>query len=1083
VIRRQEVIQGTKETRNLTPLRRLSICLAAALTLAALAICPAGASAAEAPAFKVTIASTPTNLIPNKSLEPFPTYYVIITNVGGKETSGPIKIEDTLPAGLTPSAVYLPEFCTITGQDYVCEPSVKLYPGQKFHTNIRFSVGALPEGTALTNNLTVSGGNAPPVTVSTTSTVTSALPDFGFLPGAGGLSAAVTGQDGLPITQAGSHPNQLTINLAFNSRLLLEDEAERHITGAGGGLHDTVTTLPAGLIINPLFAPIRCTEVQLERDSCPPSSAIGVLTASVPSIDFPEAGPSGLFVMVPVHGEAATIATNIGGIGVFAHLTGSVGTPTYAITSTTHDILSRAPNPVVGIQAQVWGDPSSPIHDHVRGECAFNPGHECPVTPQTTPGLTMPTSCTESMTIGDRADGWAEQGNFVERSTPVTDSSGEATAVDGCGALQFNASLEARPTTTVADAPSGLSADLRIPQTNDLNTPATAHLRKADVLLPEGLVINPSSANGLKGCSSGQIGVDPATAEPNGNQPTCPDASRIGTVEVDSPLVDHILPGSIYIAAPHDNPFDSLLAIYAVVNDPASGVLIKLPGHVIPDPNTGRLRTIFDETPQLPFSEFKLDFFGGAAAPLRTPSTCGAYSTTSEMTPWSAPESGPPAQTVDTYAIDKGPGKACVTSTAALPNEPSFDAGSVSPIAGRYSPFVINLKREDGSQTFSAIEVTTPPGLIGKLAGTPYCPEAALAAAASKSGNQEKQSPSCPQASKVGAVTVGAGAGPAPYYANGAAYLAGPYEGAPLSLAIVTPAAAGPYDLGTVVVRTALHLDPETAQITATSDPIPQILQGIPLDVRSVQIALDKPNFALNPTSCDPFSIEGQLTTGLSQSASLESRFQVAECGRLAFKPKLAFRLKGGTSRGAHPALSSVLTMPEGGANIAKASVALPHSEFLDNARIGTVCTRVQYAAHQCPVASVYGNAIAYSPLLDKPLSGPVYLRSSDHKLPDLVVSLDGQIHIDVVGRIDTVKGGIRTTFESVPDAPVSKFVLRLAGQKKGLLVNSTNLCKSTNRAKVLFDAQNSKAGDSEPPLVPAGCKGKARKGHHRHHR
>jgi uncharacterized repeat protein (TIGR01451 family) len=1071
-----------KETPNVTSLRRLAVCFAAAMALVLAAILPAAASAADSPAWEVTVMSTPTNVLSGQPhVGNFPAYYIVLTNVGGAPTSGPVTIEDTLPAGLNPAGFLSPN-CDVTGQTFSCEDG-GVNPGESRYRNFGFSVdGSLPEPSTLTNTVTVTGGGAPTATASTTTTISSAIPSFGFVGGEAGLSASLTGTDGQPATQAGSHPNQLTVDLGFNTRILFRDEGEQHITGTGGGLHDTVTTLPAGLIVNPLSIPIRCTEAQLESDHCPDEAAVGVITASVPSIASAEPGPSPLYSMVPVGGQAATLGTNIGGIGVFAHLAGSVGPPKYAITSTTNDILARAPNPVVGIRVQLWGDASSPIHDHVRSICVYNEGHECPVTPRTTPGLSMPTSCTESMTISDRANGWAEQGNFAERSAPLTDSNDTPTGVDGCGALQFNASLEARPTTTVADAPSGLSADLEIPQTNDLNTPATAHLRTADVLLPEGLVINPASGNGLAGCSSAQIGVDPSSGLPNGNQPTCPDASRVGTVEVDSPLVDHTLPGSIYIASPHDNPFDSLLAIYVVVNDPASGVLIKLPGHVIADPQTGRLRTIFDENPQLPFSKFKLDFFGGATAPLRTPSTCGEYTTTSEMTPWSAPDSGPPATTTDTYAIDKGPGRACATSANALPSEPFFDAGTVSPIAGKYSPFVLNLRRDDGTQTFSAIDLTPPPGLLGKLAGTPYCPEAALAAAASKSGNAEKASPSCPSASKVGTVTVGAGAGPAPYYAQGNVYLAPPYKGAPLSMAIITPAAAGPYDLGTVVVRTAVHVDPATARISATSDPIPQILQGIPLDVRSVQLALDKPNFTLNPTSCDPFSVDGQLTSALGQLTSLQSRFQVAECGRLAFKPKLSIKLKGATKRGGHPALTAVLRMPEGGANIGKASVALPHSEFLDQAHIATVCTRVQYAAHQCPAGSIYGHASAISPLLDQPLTGPVYLRSSNNKLPDLVLSLDGQIQVDVTGRIDSVKGGIRTSFESVPDAPVSKFVLRMAGAKKGLLVNSTDICKSTNKAKAFFDGQNSKAADSQPPLVPS-CKGKGRKGHRRHHR
>jgi hypothetical protein len=551
--------------------------------------------------------------------------------------------------------------------------------------------------------------------------------------------------------------------------------------------------------------------------------------------------------------------------------------------------------------------------------------------------------------------------------------------------------------------------------------------------------------------------------------------------------------GSVYAATPHDNPFNSLLAIYAVIDDSRAGILVKLPGHVVPDPNTGRLVTTFDNNPQLPFSHFKLSFFGGAHGVLRTPATCGSYSTTSSLTPWSAPDSGPPATPKDDYAISAPPaGGGC---GASLANNPSLDAGVISPIASKYTPFVLHLRRGDGTQQISSFTTKLPPGLTGRLAGTAECSEAALAAAAAKTGAQEQASPSCPASTHVGDVVAGAGAGPSPYYAHGDAYLAGPYKGAPLSMAVITPAVSGPYDLGTIVVRAALRLDPNTGQITAVSDTIPSILQGIPLDVRSIDLKVDRPNFTLTGTSCDPSSVSGSLTSTLGQIAPLSSRFQLGECSGLAFKPKLAIRLFGSTKRGGHPALRGTVTMPPGGANIAQASVALPHSEFLDQAHIGTVCTRVQFAAGDgngsaCPPGSIYGAATATSPLVDYALEGPAILRSSNNKLPDLVVALHGPssqpIAVDAVGRIDSIKGGIRTTFEGVPDLPVSSFVLNMQGGAKGLLQNSTNICKDTNKATALFAAQNGKGVELRPELKNSKCakakkKSKSAHKHNRH--
>jgi uncharacterized repeat protein (TIGR01451 family) len=1079
----------TKETSTVPLLRRPSVRLlsgyiATALALLAVAgISPVSASAAKSPVWDLTVTSYPTNFAPNavREFPGVPEYLISATNIGGGPSSGPITVTDPLPSGLTLQG-YNPCEEIPTPGPVTCTSEEPVYPGETVYFEIHFKVGNLPDPTTLVNTAKIEGGGAPPAQASTTTTITHALPSFDYLPGQAGQNASLTGPDGVPATQAGSHPYQLTVDIGFPS---LKTAAS--IIGADGGIRDVSTAVPRGVVVNPLVTPIRCTEAQLEaNDACPAASQIGTITITTTVAGvLPYISP--LFNMVPPPGSASDFGFDAVGAGAYIHILGGARAGDYALAAGTNEVLAIGRHPLMGVQVQFWGDPSSSSHDTLRGNCLSTytePGQKpdtCPVPAQTTPFLTMPTHCRDSLITETSIDSWGHPGEFHERSFQHIDPLGNPTAITGCNAVQFAPSLQARPTTNVADAPSGLEADLKIPQTNNLNTLATAHLKKAVVTLPEGLVLNPSSANGLEGCSSAQAGVDPNTGVPNGNHATCPDASRIGSVEVDTPLLDHPLPGSVFVATPHDNPFDSLLAIYVVVDDAQSGTIVKLPGHVIPDPQTGRLTTVFDNNPQLPFSSFKLDFFGGATAALRTPATCGTYSTTSEMTPWSAPDSGPPATPSDTYAISQGPGGSCASNASALPSKPSFDAGSVTPIAGAYTPFVLNLRRDDGTQQFSAIDVSPPPGLVGKLAGTPYCPEDALAAAAQKTGNQERQSPSCPAASKIGTVTVGAGAGPAPYYTQGTAYLTGPYKGAPLSLAIITPAAAGPYDLGTVVVRAAIHVDPATARISTTSDPIPSILQGIPLDVRSVQVSLDKPRFTSNPTSCDPFSVDGRLTTTLGQSTSLASRFQVAECGRLAFKPKLSLKLKGGTTRGAHPALRGVLTMPEGGANIARASVALPHSEFLDQGHIGTVCTRVQYAAGECPAASVYGQATAFSPLLDQPLSGPVYLRSSSNKLPDLVASLDGQIHVDVAGRVDSVNGGIRTTFEGVPDAPVSKFILSMQGGKKGLLQNSTNLCKSVNKAAAEFDGQNAKTAVLKPVLRNS-CKGKPHRKHRRHH-
>jgi hypothetical protein len=561
------------------------------------------------------------------------------------------------------------------------------------------------------------------------------------------------------------------------------------------------------------------------------------------------------------------------------------------------------------------------------------------------------------------------------------------------------------------------------------------------------------------------------------DRPNCPSASKIGSVTVRTPVLDHPLPGAVYVAQPYENPFGTLLATYVVVDSPEDGIVAKLAGRTEADPNTGQLTVSFTENPELPVSSFEVDLFGGPRAALRTPSTCGTFTTTSTQVPWSGGEA---VQTTDSFKVSGGAnGARCVTSEAEMPNSPGFQAGTVAPVAAAFSPFTGRLYREDGTQQLRGLNVTLPPGLTGKLAGVETCSEAAISAAASKTGAEELASPSCPGASQIGEVKVGAGAGPAPYYTTGRIYLAGPYQDGPFSAVVITPAVAGPFDLGTVVVRAASKVNPATAQVSFAGEDFPHILEGIPLELRDARLSLARPQFILNPTSCNEKTISGTATALLGSTVPIAQRFQVGGCKGLDYEPKLAIRLFGKTGRGAHPRLRAILQAKLGEANTARASVALPRSEFLENAHIQTVCTRVQFAAEQCPAGSIYGHARAITPLLDEPLEGPVYLRSSSNKLPNMVAALKGPpsrpIKVELDGRIDSVKGAIRSTFDVVPDQPVSKFILNMKGGKKGLIVNSRNLCERTYRATAKFDGQNGKVHDFNP-VMQNDCKKKGKK-------
>ncbi|MBA3866588.1 MAG: hypothetical protein H0X42_09635 [Solirubrobacterales bacterium] len=917
---------------------------------------------------------------------------------------------------------------------------------------------------AVINQATVTGGAAASATATETTVISPSPALFGFHE----FNAAITEADGTAASQAGAHPYQMTVNFNLNN-----------IATASGSVppaanaKDITANLPRGVVVNPQVT-AKCTEHQLEQNpvACPDASAVGTVQVTVGLNTFPSGQTAALYNMVPSPGVPAEFGFDAAALGIFVHLRGQVRTgQDYGLSASAHEILQFGN--VLGASVTLWGNPSDPSHDAQRGHCVL-PGGTCAVERENKALLTMPSACSGPLTTTISGDSWQNPGTFIGAESQSRDSLGNLTGVGGCQALDFSPSLRVQPDTTAADSPSGLSVDLHLPQEGLTNPSglAEANLKAATVTLPEGLVVDPSAANGLAACSSAQIDLKGAAAA------NCPEASKIGTVEVDTPLLDHPLPGAVYLAAQGDNPFHSLLALYIAVNDPQTGVVIKLAGKVEPNPVTGQLTATFNENPQLPFEDLKLNFFGGPRAALTTPPTCGAKATTTVLSPWSAPQ-GEDAHPTDSLQITSGAGGSpCATTEAGLANRPAFEAGTAIPIAGSYSPFVLKVNRENGSQRISSIDTTLPEGLLGRLAGIPYCSDAAIAAAAGTSGVAEQASPSCPPASEVGTVNVGAGSG-TPYYVQGHAYLAGPYKGAPLSLAIITPAVAGPFDLGTVAVRTALYVNETTAQIHAVSDAIPSILQGIPLDVRSIALNLNRPNFTLNPTNCSAMAVLGSTTSTLGQVAPLSNRFQVGGCNGLEFAPKLKLQLKGSTQRGKNPALKAVLTQSPGQANISRVAVTLPKSEFIDNRHINNPCTRVEFNAGsgngaECPAKSILGYAKAYTPILGQPLQGPVYFRSNggERELPDLVASLSGQVHLNVVGFIDSVhhKGSevsrTRNTFAMVPDAPVSRFVLNLKGGKKGLLQNSANLCKVSNVAHVSLRGQNGKVHDLNPKIA-----------------
>ena len=890
-----------------------------------------------------------------------------------------------------------------------------------------------------------------------------------------GLAATSAAYDadsgGSPATAAGAHPYDFTTHFTLNS----------HPDPGGSGhqfpdadLKDIAVSTPPGFVLDSTAVPT-CDYADFILSTCSPDTQVGTVDVALFDQDLPGLP---LFNLTPASGSVAKLGFLP--VGVFVTIDAGLDPQApyrgHATVANVSQLIATLASTVT-----VWGYPADPAHDAARGAPSGAP---------LKPFLTLPRSCSGPLTTSFSADSWQDPGNFISADAG-------SPALTGCPSLGFDPAPAAAPSTDVADSPSGFdfSIDVDDPGLTDPTGTAKSDLKKAVVTLPQGITVNPAAANGLGACSPAQLAQESAASDFGSG---CPASSRIATVAVTTPLLSDQLSGSVFLATPYDNPFDTLLAGYLVIKDPARGVFVALAGKITADPNTGQLVASFDQNPQLPFDHLQVNFKTGPHAPLLTPATCGDYQIDTELTPWSGTA---PIDHADGFQITSSPsGGDCPSTPASQPNSPSFDAGTISPISNNYSPLVVDLRRPDGSQRFKSVTVAPPPGLLGKLAGVPACSEAQIAAAQSRSnpgdGAAEQSDPSCPASSRVGTVHVAAGAGPDPYWAQGTAYLAGPYNGAPLSFVIITPAVAGPFDLGVVVTRVAVAIDPATAQITAVSDPIPAFLDGIALDVTQAKIAIDRDSFTRTGTSCDPSSFTGQLLSDQDQAAQLSAPFQLSDCSRLAFKPKLAISLRGGTKRNGHPALTTVLRARSGDADIRKAGVILPPTMQLDQSHIQAPCTRPQFAQNQCPAASVIGSVTATSPLVDYPLSGPVYLRTGDNPLPDVVLDLHGPpsqpIHITQVGKVDTVHARLRTTFDAIPDAPIAKATIRLLGGSKGLLVNNTDLCAKPDLAAVRLIAHNNATSLTLPTAKVAGCKKHKAKKHkakkhkakkHKHHK
>jgi hypothetical protein len=1081
----------------------IAVAIAATLTML---FGVAGASAAL-PWWHLSSGSRPSELQPGTRGK----VVVTLANVGDAPaggSAGPVTIADTLPSGLVALSVQgtsvnnaVSANSTASGDGPVkCSLKAKplitcVFEGSLlFYDQIEVTIGVevKPEaqvGGGEVNEVAVSGGGAPPVKVSRPLTIGEEPTPFGVE----GYELTNEEEGGTLDTQAGSHPFQQTTTITLNQR-------NSEIEEPASVVKDLAFKWPAGLIGSGVAVP-QCTIGQFlayviivgftKAPACPLRTVVGVAEISYVLPNFTSRGlnrfSTPVYNLAPSFGEPARFGfiTAVGPVLIDPAIRGGDGGD-YGITVNVPNITDTVD--FVSSRVTVWGTPGDPSHDLARGvgclDAARGENIPCEHLAQAHPPafLTTPTSCSgAALQTSVTADSWTaplEQLSFQGVDMPE---------MDGCNRLSFSPAIAAEASTDRASAPSGLdfNIDFHDEGLTSGEGIAESQLKNVVVTLPEGLTINPSAGVGLGGCTRADYARETISSLPGEG---CPNDSKLGTVEVQSPLLPVAVHGSLFIAQPYENPFSepghpegSLVALYVVLKNPENGVLIKLAGRVTPDPVTGRLTTIFENNPQLAFGHFNFHFREGQQAPLISPAACGTYTTQAQLTPWSAPNA--PVTDSSTFTITKGfDGGAC-PSGGVPPFAPQIASGMLNNNAGAFSSFYLHLTRTDGEQEISGFSTNLPAGLTGDLTGIPFCPEAQIALARTKTGGEEEANPSCPAASQVGHTLVGTGVGAVLAYVPGKIYLAGPFHGAPFSIVAITSAVVGPFDLGTVVLRFGLTIDPYTAQVSVTptsSEPIPTILRGIVTHVRDIRVYIDRQNFTLNPTSCNPLAIGSTLNSNLGASTTITSPFQAASCANLKFAPKFAVSTSGKTSKANGASLAVKLTYPQAPqgtqANITRVKVDLPKRLPSRLTTLQKACTAAQFNTNPagCPAASFIGHAKAITPLIPVPLEGPaIFVSHGGEAFPSLIMVLQGYgVTIDLVGSTFISKSGITSsTFKTVPDQPIGSFELTLPQGKYSALAANGNLCASTLTMPTEFLAQNGAKINQSTPISVTGCK------------
>jgi hypothetical protein len=1059
-------------------LLRLAVAILASTATSALL----AASASAAVEWTSEKWQAPTNLPPGGS----GLIRIAVENEGDTASTALPTVSFSLPDGVTLGATGASTFwsCTSSGSPQAVTCVHPFAPFAPLGPNTRAGLGetlldinvpvdiAPGAGEGVLPFLVTIDGDGVTATQSHTLRLGGARLPFGPTPGS--FKAGAFDALGAAFTQAGGHPYEATTSFDYNTRWV-----EPYAIRSEGDPRDIVVDLPAGFVGDPTSGP-QCQSMTRVREwRCAASTQVGVATIAPPVAANARLRMLGVYNVARPKDAPALLAFNspVGVISIEPVLRsdGDWGLSAQVRGLSQLDVILSS-------SVTLWGVPADPRHDAQRcprpnliaqacvgydeagvgvvGDASVaNPS---PSTAPLKPFLTNPTRCSgqPDATMLHLSQYQAFAAFELDGDPDLSDPdwvSDEAFSppLTGCDRLSFDPSVSVAPTASAPDAPSGLEFELRVPQNDDPDGLASAHLRNATVTLPEGMTVNPSSAGGLDACSSAQIGlVSKSPVRFTKLEPACPLASKIGEVEVETPLLDVPLTGDVFLARQADNPFDSLLGIYLVVRGP--GILGKLAGHVKADPQTGRLSTTVTDNPQLPFDALRLELKGGERAPLTTPSACGTHTVTAALTSWA----GHAVEVSDSFSID------CPGSGTGF--DPGFTAGSVKTLAGSFSPFAARITR-DGGKELGRVDMTLPQGALANLRSVAVCGAAQVDAAAGKTGVASQGAPACPAGSQVGTTTVGAGAGSQPFFArlpgstaSGRVFLTGPHSASQFKpagfsqtdygLAIEVPAVAGPFDLGTVLVRAAILTDPATAQVRVVSDRLPRILQGIPLNLRDVRVDVDRAKFATTPTSCADKEVVADIRAQDDTQAVRRAKYRVGDCAALRFAPRLGLRLTGKkqTRTGGHPGVRALVRQSGiGEAAIKRAEVRLPKALALDPDNAGALCefadgTKPDLES-RCPKGSIVGRAKAVSPLLKRPLTGNVYFVKNVRRdkrtgnairtLPMLVVALRGEVDINLEGKSSVKAGRLVNTFAGVPDAPNSRFNLNIRGGSEGIVV------------------------------------------------